>query len=50
MCVPRVNSLEKENCVLKHDEDICECQERYVMHPNTKICLKKPDNCLDATV
>lgn len=20
------------------------------MHPNTKICLRKPDNCIDANV
>ena len=39
-----------ENCDFKTDEDICLCKTNYVMHPNTKICLKKPDHCIDANV
>lgn len=31
-------------------QDVCVCQERYVIHPNTSICLRKPDNCIGAIV
>lgn len=49
-CVARIVSVNKTNCDLQISADVCACKDAYVINPNTQVCLKKPDFCIDATV